>query len=272
MCSYAVVTEVNVPAGGVDWPARLAPQQATVPSVRIPQVWSHQVSRELKRAAGRRGLVELVAAPAGDRPVDPDSADVAPSGADRAERAVGWRIATGVGAPASNRAVGADRAGVLVPGVDGGVCARLGPPPRAQPPSAGVLTSQRADARRRREEAGSREDSRSLHSPSGSRCCSANSVRPSARRRAVMRTSVPSSSASAPGARTVSGVLVSQRPTSAVAGKKRARGSATFAPVAAWLTMLERELRASVGETLRGDAHLDVDARALRGHHGDAQR
>jgi len=34
------LTSVNVPAGGVDWPKLLSPQQATVPSVLIPQVYT----------------------------------------------------------------------------------------------------------------------------------------------------------------------------------------------------------------------------------------
>ncbi|MYE32257.1 MAG: hypothetical protein F4X80_06345 [Chloroflexi bacterium] len=35
------------------------------------------------------------------------------------------------------------------------------------------------------------------------------------------------------------------------------------APRAFWLAVLQRELRAAVGEALRGDAHLDVDGAGL---------
>ena len=64
-----------------------------------------------------------------------------------------------------------------------------------------------------------------------------------------MRTSAPSPSASspAPGARTVSGVLDSQRPTVAVAGKNRARGSSRSLQPVVRLALLQRELGAPVG-------------------------
>ena len=37
--SAPALTAVKVPAGGVAWPTSLSPQHATVPFVRSPQVW-----------------------------------------------------------------------------------------------------------------------------------------------------------------------------------------------------------------------------------------
>jgi len=36
---HPALTCVNVPAGGIAWPALFCPQQATVPSVLSPQLW-----------------------------------------------------------------------------------------------------------------------------------------------------------------------------------------------------------------------------------------
>jgi hypothetical protein len=43
---------VNVPAGGVASPYSLSPQQATVPSVRTPHLWSIPALTETKVPAG----------------------------------------------------------------------------------------------------------------------------------------------------------------------------------------------------------------------------
>ena len=41
-----------MPAGGVAWPSLLSPQQATVPSVRTPQVWKRAGADRVKVPAG----------------------------------------------------------------------------------------------------------------------------------------------------------------------------------------------------------------------------
>ena len=50
--------EVNVPAGGSARPLVLLPQQATVPLVRIPQVWRAPASTAIQRVAGCEPLGE----------------------------------------------------------------------------------------------------------------------------------------------------------------------------------------------------------------------
>ena len=98
-------------------------------------------------------------------------------------------------------------------------------------PSAPSEPSSTASARRRRSPGRSAPDGsrRSAHDPSAARSCSANSMRPSARRCAATRTSTPASGVAvnmlSDCASTVSGELDSQRPTSAFAGKNRDRGS-----------------------------------------------
>ena len=46
------LTAVKVPAGGVAWPSSSAPQQATVPFVLTPQVWSLPALTAVKVPAG----------------------------------------------------------------------------------------------------------------------------------------------------------------------------------------------------------------------------
>ena len=54
----------------------LSPQQASVPSVLRPQLWKPPALTCGEGAGGRRGLSELVVAPASERPVRPEAAAV----------------------------------------------------------------------------------------------------------------------------------------------------------------------------------------------------